>query len=85
MMVLYIVTVEGKGEWFKVVDVECLLTDIWGESVTVPQIKGVFNRNKTWFKTENVEGNNKEKKRKLLKGRQQWDLSSGSGVVIYGC
>jgi len=60
------VTNENKGEWFTVVDVACLMTDIFGESVANQTIVDLFSKNKTWFKSENVEGNNKEKRHKLL-------------------
>lgn len=66
MMVLYIISNEGKGEWFTTDDVLCLLTDIFGESATKDQVNGVFKREKIWFKAENVENNNKAMKRKLL-------------------
>jgi len=68
MMALYIVLSEEKGEWFKLSDVMCILTDIFGESATEKQVEGVFNREKLWFKSENVEGSTKEVKRKLLNG-----------------
>ena len=63
MLVLYIVTNEHKGEWFTADDVLCLLTDIFGEAATKDQVKGVFERERLWFKTEK-EG--KCAKRKLL-------------------
>lgn len=66
MMILYIITNEGKGEWFTVADVLCLVTDIFGEAATKDQVNGVFKREKLWFKVEGVEGNGKEVKRKLL-------------------
>jgi hypothetical protein len=66
MMVLYIVANEGKGEWFTTSDVLCIMTDIFGESATKGQVNGVFKREKTWFKSEKVEGNEKEVRRKLL-------------------
>ena len=66
MMVLYIVTKEGKGEWFTSSDVLCILTDIFGEAASDEQVKGVFRREKMWFKAENVDGSKKEIKRKLL-------------------
>ena len=66
MMVLYIVTVEKAGEWFTTADVMCLLTDIFGESATKDQVNGVFKREKLWFKTENMEGNKRDNRRKLL-------------------
>ena len=66
MLILYIITNEGKGEWFTTRDVLCLMTDIFGESATKDQVNGVFNRNKRWFKSEHVEGNDKSVRRKLL-------------------
>lgn len=66
MMVLYIITNENKGVWFSVADVLYLMTDVFGEAATKDQVNGVFKREKLWFKSENIEGNNKEKRRKLL-------------------
>lgn len=66
MMVLYIVTSENAGEWFGTSDVVFLLTDIFGEQATINQVKGVFRREKLWFKAENVDGSKKDVKRKLL-------------------
>lgn len=66
MMVLYIITAEGVGEWFTTKDVMFLLSDIFGESVTKDQVNGVFGREKLWFKVEKVEGNKRDSKRKLL-------------------
>ncbi len=64
MLILYIITNEGKGEWFTTADVLCLMTDIFGESATKDQVNGVFKREKLWFKAEKVDG--KLVKRKLL-------------------
>lgn len=80
MMILYMVTNEKKGEWFTVADVLCLMTDIFGESVTKAQVEGVFKREKIWFKTENVEGNGKEVKRKLLNKGIEFAQSLQSSV-----
>ncbi len=66
MMVLYIITKEGKGEWFSTTDVLYLLMDVFGEHTTKDQVNGVFKREKLWFKSEKVDGNDKEIKRKLL-------------------
>lgn len=66
MLILYIVTNEGKGEWFTTADILCLMTDIFGESATREQVEGVFKREKRWFKCENIEGSNKFVHRKLL-------------------
>lgn len=67
MLILYIVTNEGKGEWFTVADVVYLMTDVFGESATKNQVNGIFERNIRWFKLEKIEGNNKLVHRKLLK------------------
>ncbi|MEA4875636.1 hypothetical protein [Anaerorhabdus sp.] len=66
MLILYIFTVEGKGEWFTTSDILCIMTDLFGESATKDQINGVFTRERLWFKSEKVEGNSKVIKRKLL-------------------
>lgn len=55
LMVMYIITHENAGEWFTVNDIMYLLTDIFGEPATIDQVKGVFNREKLWFKTEKKE------------------------------
>jgi len=68
MAILYMVTNEKKGEWFTVTDVACLMTDIFGESVGNQTIIDLFSKNKTWFKSEKVEGTGKEKRHKLLNG-----------------
>ena len=66
MTILYIITNEKAGEWFTTTDVLCLMTDIFGEAATKVQVNGVFKREKLWFKAENVDGSNREVKRKLL-------------------
>ena len=66
MLILYIITSEGKGQWFTTADILCLMTDIFGESATKKQVEGVFKREKRWFKCENIEGSNKFVHRKLL-------------------
>jgi len=67
ILVLYIVTQEKQGEWFQTSDVVYILTKIFGESATIAQVKGVFQRQKLWFLNEKIEGNKKEVKRKLLR------------------
>ena len=42
------------------------MTDVFGEAATKKQVDGVFNREKQWFKTENIEGNQKLAHRKML-------------------
>lgn len=66
MLILYIVTNEGKGEWFTTADILCLMTSIFGESATDKQISGVFKREKRWFKCEGIDGSKKFVHRKLL-------------------
>lgn len=66
MTILYIITNEKAGEWFTTADVLYLMTDVFGEAATEDQVKGVFKREKLWFKPENIEGNKRNIKRKLL-------------------
>ena len=77
MLILYIITNEGKGEWFTTTDVLCLMTDIFGESATKDQVNGVFKREKRWFKSEHVDGNNKLVRRKLLNEAKTFAQSLG--------
>ena len=66
MMVLYIITNEKVGEWFTTSDVLYLMTDVFGEAATKDQVNGVFQRERLWFKAENVAENKRDVKRKLL-------------------
>lgn len=66
MLVLYIITSEGKGEWFTTADVLCLMTDIFGEVATKNQVEGVFKREKRWFKNEYIGESKRLIHRKLL-------------------
>jgi DNA-binding PadR family transcriptional regulator len=77
MLILYIVTTEGKGEWFTTADVLCLMTDIFGEAANHTQVEGVFRREKRWFKPENIDGNNKLVHRKLLNEGKSYAQSLG--------
>lgn len=79
MLILYIITNEGKGEWFTTSDVLCLMTDVFGESATKDKVNGVFKREKRWFKSENVDGNNKLVHRKLLNEAKTFAQSLGTG------
>lgn len=81
MLILYIITNEGKGEWFTTTDVLCLMTDIFGESATKDKVNGVFKREKSWFKSENVDGNNKLVHRKLLSEAKSFAQSLGKDVT----
>lgn len=78
MLILYIITSEGKGEWFTTMDVLCLMTDIFGESATKDQVNGVFKRNKRWFKLEHIDGDNKLVHRKLLNEAKVFAQSIGN-------
>lgn len=78
ILILYIVTNEGKGEWFTTADVVCIMTDIFGEAATQKQVDGVFRREKRWFKSENIDGNNKLVHRKLLNEAKSFAQSLGS-------
>ncbi len=82
MLILYIITNEGKGEWFTTADVLCLMTDIFGESATKKQVGGVFTREKRWFKCENIEGSNKLVHRKLLNEAKSFAQSLGTDTEL---
>lgn len=66
MAALYIVTAEGKGEYFTTADVQCILTDILGEKSTKDQVNGVFRRETNWFNEMSDAQNKKTILRKLL-------------------
>ncbi len=66
MIALYIVTTEGKGEYFTTADVQYVLTDILGEKSTTDQINGVFRRETNWFNEISDPQNKKTVLRKLL-------------------
>lgn len=80
LLILYIITNEGKGEWFTTSDVLYLMTDIFGESATKDQVEGVFKREKRWFKSENIDGNNKLVHRKLLNEAKSFAQSLSSSL-----
>ena len=52
--------------------------DIFGESATKDQVDGVFRREKRWFKSENIDGNNKMMRRKLLNEAKLFAQSLGN-------
>lgn len=72
ILVMYIIQKENKGDSFTVCDLECLLIDILGLSVTKKQIQGVFDRHKSWFKVEVDPDNQKIVTRKLLQGAKDF-------------
>ena len=66
VLALYIVTNEGKGEYFYVRDIVYLMREIFGETATHDQVTGVCKTYSTWFKVESSLENNRSKRRKLL-------------------
>ena len=80
MLILYIITNEGKGEWFSTDDVLCVMTELFGESATKDQVNGVFKREKRWFKSENIDGNSKLVHRKLLNDGKAYAQSLGTAT-----
>ena len=72
LLTLYIVTTEGKGDSFSVMDIQCLMTDILGLPASDDQINGIFTKNKSWFKTEQDSTNKRVYKRKLLQGAKDF-------------
>ncbi len=81
LLTMYIVSNEGKGEFFTVSDIQCLMTDILGLPATAKQIGGVFDKNKIWFKSEQDLNNKKAYKRKLLQGAKDFVLSIIDGTA----
>lgn len=81
ILILYIVTTEGKGDSFSVADIQYLMTDMLGLPATKHQIDGIFTKNKSWFKSEQDPDNKKAYKRRLLQGAKDFALSIIDGVV----
>lgn len=77
MLILYIVTNEGKGEYFTTTDVLCIMTDIFGENAKKSQVEGVFRREIRWFKPEYVDGKKNLVKRKLLNEGKEYAKNLG--------
>ena len=75
ILLLHIVTIEGKGEYFSVADIQYLLTDMLGLPATRDQINGIISNNKSWFKAEQDLDNKKAYKRKLLQGAKDYAQS----------
>lgn len=72
IMIMYIISSEQKGEYFSTIDIQCLMTDIFGLHASDGQINGVFKNNKTWFKKEKDLNNDRVYKRKLLQGAKDF-------------
>ena len=75
IMAMYIVTNEGKGEWFTVDDVIYLLVNVFEIPADVNKVNGVFKRNKSMFASVQDEQNKKAFKRKLLSGAKDFAKS----------
>lgn len=58
-MAMYIVTNEGKGEWFTVEDIINLLINVFGVPADKDKVNGVFKRNKGMFTSEQDPANKK--------------------------
>ena len=72
ILAMYIVTTEGKGDWFTVDDVIYLLINIFEISTTPKKVSGVFDRNKSMFTCEQDPNNKKAYRRKLLSGAKDF-------------
>jgi hypothetical protein len=72
IMAMYIVTNEGKGEWFTVDDLIHLLVNIFEVSINDKKINGVFDRNRSMFFSEKDPNNKKASRRKLLSGAKDF-------------
>ena len=72
IMAMYIVTNEGKGEWFSVDDVIHLLVNIFEIPADSDKVNGVFKRNKSMFASEHDANNKKALRRKLLSGAKDF-------------
>lgn len=70
LMIMYIVSNEGKGESFSVADIQCLMTDIFGLPASRDQINGVFKNNKTWFKKKMIQTTSAHTKEGCFKGQK---------------
>lgn len=72
VMAMYIITNEGKGEWFTVDDLIYLLVHVFEISTDKDKINGVFKRNKSWFAFEQDKSNKKAYRRKLLSAAKDY-------------
>ncbi len=83
IMIMYIVSNEGKGDLFSVTDIQYLLTDTLGLPASRNQINGVFKNNKMWFKKEEDPNNKKAYKRKLLQGAKDFIIQVIENNPVY--
>ena len=65
-MAMYIVTNEGKGEWFTVGDVIYILVNIFEVPANCGKVNGVFRRNREMLASEKAPGNGKALRKKLI-------------------
>lgn len=72
IMAMYIVTNEGKGEWFSVDDIIHLLINVFEIPADSDKVNGVFKRNKSIFASEQDPHNKKALRRKLLAGAKDF-------------
>lgn len=75
IMVMYIVSSEGKGEWFTVDDIIHLLVNVFEVPADKDKVNGVFKRNKSLFFSEKDPINKKAFRRKLLSGAKDFAAS----------
>ena len=75
IMAMYIVTSEGRGEWFTVRDVIYLLIYVFEVPADSDKVNGVFKRNKSLFASEQDPTNKKAKRKKLLSGAKDFAIS----------
>lgn len=72
LLIMYIVANEGKGDMFSLADIQYLMTDMLGLPATDKQIGGIFDKNRSWFKSEQDPNNKKAYRRKLLQGAKDF-------------
>ena len=75
IMAMYIVTNEGKGEWFAVDDIIHLLVNVFEVPADSDKVNGVFKRNKSMFASEQDANNKKALRRKLLSGAKDFAVN----------
>lgn len=75
IMAMYIVTNEGKGEWFTVEDIIHLLINVFEVPADKDKVNGVFKRNKGMFASEQDPANKKALRKKLLSGAKDFAIS----------
>lgn len=75
VMAMFIVTNEGKGEWFTVDDLVYLLINVFEVPTSIDTINGVFKHHKSWFTSVRDENNKKAYRRKLLSAAKDFAQS----------